>query len=269
MNVSKQTEIEPVRLSLDSTFKFRCHKGLDCFTHCCARTTIRLTPYDILRLRHRLGISSGEFLKRYTRQDHHEKTGLPVVILDMSQDPEGRCPFVSPEGCSVYEDRPVTCRYYPLGQGSVLTDAGLEEFYVYIQEEHCQGFGEESETTVEAWRREQGAEKYDEMNREWKIMMLLDYPQDRIVINDRIRRLFYMVAYDLDQFRKFVFESPFLNVFEIGPDLLARIKTDDEELLRFGYQYLKHMLMITPTLKMSDEASQLVNPSITRLDIEF
>ncbi|MFP3866702.1 MAG: YkgJ family cysteine cluster protein [Desulfobacteraceae bacterium] len=269
MNASNHTEIEPIQLSSDSTFKFRCHKGLDCFNHCCARTTIRLTPYDILRLRQRLGLTSGEFLERYTRQEIEEKSSLPVVILDMSQDPEGRCPFVSPEGCTVYEDRPVTCRYYPLGQASILTDAGLEEFYVYIQEEHCQGFGEETETTVAAWRQEQGADKYDEMNREWKIMMLRDYPEDRIVINDRHRRLFYMVAYDLDQFRQFVFESPFLNIFQISPELQERIRTDDEELLRFGYQYLKHILMITSTLKMSDEVRQMANPAITRLDMEY
>ncbi|OPX19324.1 MAG: hypothetical protein BZ151_09765 [Desulfobacca sp. 4484_104] len=269
MTTGNPQEIEPVHLSLDSPFKFHCHKGLDCFTHCCAQTTIRLTPYDIVRLRRRLGVTSGEFLARYTRQDTHAKSGLPEIFLDMSQDPEGRCPFVGPEGCQVYEDRPVTCRYYPLGQGSVLTQDGLQEFYVYIQEEHCQGFGEGTETTVAAWRHEQGADQYDDLNREWKIMMLMDYPEDRIVINDRVRRLFYMVAYDLDQFRQFVFETPFLSVFEISQVLQNRIKTDDEELLRFGYQYLKHILLITPTLKMSDEARQAVNPAITRLDVQF
>lgn len=266
---SDKQELEPIHLSLDSRFKFRCHRGLDCFTTCCARTTIRLTPYGILRLRRRLGLTSGEFLARYTREEIEETSGLPVVILDMTKDPEGRCPFVTPEGCSVYEDRPVTCRYYPLGQGSVLTDKGVEDFYVYIQEEHCQGFGEETETTVADWRREQGIEEYDDLNREWKAMLLRQYPKDRIIITDRVRKLFSVVVYDLDQFRRFVFESPFLEMFIVAPEIIERIRTDDVELLKFGYQYLKHVLMIEPAMKVREEVRRAAYPPVTRLDMEF
>jgi len=57
--------VEPVRLSLDTKFKFRCHKGIGCFTKCCSNIDIMLTPYDIVRLKRRLGISSGEFLANH------------------------------------------------------------------------------------------------------------------------------------------------------------------------------------------------------------
>ena len=54
------------RLSLDDTFQFACHAGLGCFTQCCSDVNIALTPYDALRLRRRLGISSEEFIERFT-----------------------------------------------------------------------------------------------------------------------------------------------------------------------------------------------------------
>lgn len=100
--------VEPRKLSLNSRFKFRCHPGVSCFTECCGKTTIILTPYDILRLKENLGIKSGEFLANYTRREAHDKSGLPVVIMDMPRF-EGRCPFVRPvTGCTVYKDRPAS-----------------------------------------------------------------------------------------------------------------------------------------------------------------
>jgi Fe-S-cluster containining protein len=40
---------------------------------------------------------------------------------------EGRCYFLEPDGCSVYEDRPAGCRFYPLVadmRGQVKVDPG-------------------------------------------------------------------------------------------------------------------------------------------------
>lgn len=53
-------------LNPQDNFRFACHEGLDCFTRCCRDITIFLTPYDILRLKNGLGISSQKFLRNYT-----------------------------------------------------------------------------------------------------------------------------------------------------------------------------------------------------------
>ena len=101
---------------------------MSCFTECCGKTTIILTPYDILRLKNRLNMKAADFLAKYTRMEAHDKSGLPMVIMDMPRF-EHHCPFVRPvTGCTVYSDRPATCRYYPIGQGSLITDEGLDEF---------------------------------------------------------------------------------------------------------------------------------------------
>jgi hypothetical protein len=52
-------------LSPEDSFRFACHDGLDCFTRCCRDITIFLTPYDILRLKNDLGLSSQEFLREF------------------------------------------------------------------------------------------------------------------------------------------------------------------------------------------------------------
>jgi len=43
-------------------FQFNCNPGVSCFTQCCQDVTIVLTPYDVLRLKNGLKISSGEFM---------------------------------------------------------------------------------------------------------------------------------------------------------------------------------------------------------------
>ncbi|HKJ01944.1 MAG TPA: hypothetical protein VJ997_05800, partial [Longimicrobiales bacterium] len=57
---------EHPRLGPDDPFNFACHPGVSCFNCCCHDVNVFLTPYDVMRLKNRLGIKSGEFLDRYT-----------------------------------------------------------------------------------------------------------------------------------------------------------------------------------------------------------
>ena len=100
------------------------------------------------------------------------------------------------------------------------------------------------EWTVATWRDDQGVEHYDAMNLEWKTMMLRRGEDGGPVTDERGNKLFAMVLYDLDQFRKFVFKSRFLQLFVVDEDVLEKIWDDDEELLKFGYQYIKTVLKI-------------------------
>jgi len=125
--------VETTGLSLETKFKFRCHKGIKCFTKCCSNIDIMLTPYDVLKLKDRLGISSGEFLDEYTMMRVDDKSSHPYAYLKMGDNEERTCPFLlgPVEGCSVYTDRPVSCRYYPIGQGTVKKREGEEMEIVY------------------------------------------------------------------------------------------------------------------------------------------
>ena len=107
------SNIMPTKLTLESKIKFRCHPDVSCFTACCGNINIILTPYDILRLRRATNLPADEFLLRFTTPVFLEKTDMPGVKLHLDED--GRCPFVTDEGCTIYPDRPTTCRYYPVG----------------------------------------------------------------------------------------------------------------------------------------------------------
>lgn len=237
--------IDPVRLGLDSRFKFKCHKNVKCFTKCCRGINIILTPYDILRLKNRLQLPSEEFLAIYTEPHILEKTDLPVVTLKLLDDSDQSCPYVRDDGCLVYEDRPTTCRYYPLGVASLSHKEGPDDegFFFFVHEPHCLGFEEDEEWTVREWRVDQGVDVHDEINADWTDLIVHKraFPKN-IKLTDKAKQLFFMVSYDIDQFHRFVFESPFLERHQVDEATLAKIKSDEVELLKFGLNWLRGVL---------------------------
>ncbi|HMA84090.1 MAG TPA: YkgJ family cysteine cluster protein [Desulfosalsimonadaceae bacterium] len=259
MDVLKNNaNIPPVQLTDNSKFKFACHKGLSCFTTCCRGINITLTPYDILRLKNRMQIPSDEFLAVYTTPQLLEKTDLPVVTLKMLDDEQSSCPFVREDGCLVYADRPTTCRYYPLGVGSLSQkEQQTEGFYFFINEPHCLGFEEETEWTVTEWRKDQGVDVYDRVNAEWTdlIVRKRSIPSN-IRLTEKTKNIFFTASYDIDRFRRFVFESTFLDLYNIDKETVEKIREDEIELLQFGFRWLKWLLFKEGDFQMNETAAE-------------
>lgn len=237
--------IEPVRLGLDSKFNFKCHPGVKCFTKCCRGINIILTPYDIIRLKNRLAISSDEFLTIYTEPQLMEKTDLPVVTMKLLDDEQNSCPFVREDGCLVYVDRPTTCRYYPLGVASLThkEDADDEGFYFFVNEPHCLGFEEDADWTVARWRKDQGVDIHDEINAAWTDLVVRKrtFPPN-MKWNEKTKKMFFLASYNIDKFREFVFDSSFLDRYEVDPATVEKMRSDEIALLRFGMNWLKWLL---------------------------
>ena len=244
-NETGQAVIQPVRLGIDSNFQFRCHKDVKCFTKCCRGIKISLTPYDIIRLKNRLDLSSEDFLAIYTTPQLLEKTDLPLVTLKLLDDEQESCPFVRETGCLIYEDRPTACRYYPLGAASLSHKEGADDqgFFFFVHEPHCLGFDEKTEWTVKTWRKDQGVDIHDEINAEWTdlIVRKRSFPAN-IQLTEKSKRLFFMTSYNIDQFKRFVFESTFIERFSIDPDTVKEIREDEIALLKFGLKWLKETL---------------------------
>lgn len=240
----KKSEIPPEQLSLNSRFKFDCHKGLKCFTDCCRGIDIMLTPYDILTMRKKLDMTSEEFLAAFTTPQILEKADLPVVTLKLLDDDRKSCPFVEDkEGCVIYSDRPTTCRYYPLGVGA-LSYSGekgeKDEFFFTVKESHCRGFEEDKTWTVAEWRQDQGVDLRDEINDGWMelIVRKKSLPQSMKLTADS-KRMFFLVCYNIDTFREFVFNSSFLQRYELSDTDIEAICKDDIKLLQFGFDWLR------------------------------
>lgn len=102
-----------VRYKRDSPFSYDCRAC----SRCCHDKIIQLNPYEVARLAENRGLSTTEFLVRYT-----ERNGTALSRVE-----HGACVFLTPRGCDVHPDRPLVCRLYPLGRR--MTAEGEEMFH--------------------------------------------------------------------------------------------------------------------------------------------
>lgn len=231
-----------------SSLRFSCHPGVSCFTKCCRDVNIFLGPYDVARLRKRLGISSGEFLESYTLTLIPEGSGFPLVLLRMDEARDRACPLLEPSGCSVYEDRPWSCRMFPL-------DRGEEEgsFRFVAPPSLCLGDREPGQTTVGEYLESQGVVEYEEV--EARLARVGPDPSllREGIRNPKIQDMCRMAMYDLDRFRRFVLESRFLQVFHVERELARRIPTDDLALLELAQRWLRFGLVAGESMRIREE----------------
>jgi uncharacterized protein len=259
--------VVPVRLPETASFCFSCHKGVSCWNECCHDTDITLTPYDLIRLGRALKTSAGEAARLAGSDAVHEASGMPILKLKRVDTGEARrpCVFLDPvDGCTVYDNRPAACRYYPLGLASVKMKGheAPEDFYFLVKESHCKGHEEPKEQTVAAYREEQGVGAYDEANRGW-IHILMKLASWKVTggpwgkePDERTKKMFAMATTDLDAFRKFVFGSSFLERYAIDEEMHADLATDDEALLRLALDWLRAILFNEPTLPLREHVLQ-------------
>ena len=234
---------ERMRFFTEEHLKFWCHPEIPCFTTCCADLHLVLSPYDILRMKRRLQLPSGEFIKQYTEPHDGSESIFPLMRLKMRDD-EGRpCPLVSPKGCTIYEDRPGACRLYPLGRAAAggVPGNGEQSFYFVVNESHCLGFTEGKEYTLEEWIQDQGVRLYNEMNRPWVEIVTSKNPRLRELTEQKLG-MFHMASYNLDRFRDFVFQTKFFKVFDVSPGEIEKVASDEVELMKLGMRWLRFAL---------------------------
>lgn len=254
------SNILPEKLTLDSSLQFECHPGVSCFTACCHNIKIVLTPYDILVLRKRLNMPAHEFITEYTEPTYLEKTDMPGLQIKLVGEKNG-CPFVTPQGCTVYADRPSACRYYPVGMADFheggTDNAAEEKFFFLVKEPHCKGHEEPKRWTIREWRQDQGVDLRDDMNKEWlRLVMRRKSFGHQASLSEAAQRMFFMASTDLDTFRNFIFESSFLDTYEVDAETLAAIKEDDIKLMLFSFKYLANTLFGAAGLTIKKEKIQ-------------
>jgi Fe-S-cluster containining protein len=233
-------------------FHFSCHREVPCFTQCCAKIRLILTPYDIVRMKRRLGLSSDDFLRDYTETviDPHQR--FPLVKLKMDGGPEGACPFVSSEGCTIYEDRPEACRLYPIGRASAMpegTTEAHEKFFV-VAESHCQGFRERKPWTLEEWLDHEGVKEYAAMNDPWRAIVTSSKTLGPKAHIPQKHQMFFMASYNLDKFREFLTKSRFFDRFQVDSGLKDKLEADDVTLMRFAFDWLRFSLFGEKTIEI-------------------
>jgi len=249
--------VVPAMLDDDFEISFNCYPGISCFNACCKQSDITLAPYDIIRLKKCLGMDSSEFLKQYTvpyEMDQHGMPGIKLRTLDESP----VCKFMTDEGCSVYEDRPTACRYYPLGLLSMKKkdEKSDEVHYALVEEDHCKGHCEGRKLTVGEYRKEQGIIEYDAMNRDWYRIILKKRSAGPAIGTppEMSFQLFFMASYDLDRFRRFVLSDSFSMMYDLDGAFYDSIREDDIALLKFGYKLMMQVFFGEMSVPMVDKA---------------
>jgi Fe-S-cluster containining protein len=235
---------------VDGKFSFACHPGVPCFTKCCSDLDLALTPYDVLRLKTRLGVSSSDFLDQHTTDEVRHNCGLPMLMLKMKKDSRRTCPFLQPKGCTVYEDRPNACRLYPVARAAKYVGGVVKEQHFLVKEPHCLGFLEQKEWTDKEWLENQGLEIYNQMNSLWmKINQSSKEENTPPPITDEKLKMYFMACYNLDMFKQFVFKSRLLTLFQIDKRTVSEIRTDETELLKFAFKWLQFAIFGKKTMK--------------------
>jgi len=231
------------RLRKGDIFAFRCHPEVACFNRCCRNLNLFLYPYDVLRLKNNMGLTSGQFLDEYVdlvlRPDAH----FPEVLLRMAENEEKTCPFLTSAGCSVYPDRPDTCRTFPVEQGS-LYDAQKGKsrlVHFFRPPDFCQGPRESDEWTVDTWCTDQEAREYNRMTLAWAEIKgrFQSNPWRGEGPEGPRAKMAFMATYNLDDFKKFVFESSFFKRYKVKKDVRKKIAADEKALLKFGFEWVK------------------------------
>lgn len=247
-------QIQGRRLEDHDTFRFRCHPGLACFNQCCRNLNLFLYPYDVLRLKGCLGLTSDEFLDTHVDVVLRPGSHFPDVLLHMADNAQQTCPFLTDSGCSVYPDRPDACRTFPVEQGRFY-DAGRRQTrmaHFFRPPDFCQGQHEDQEWTPGTWAQDQQARAYHRMTRRWAELRVM-FQQDPWAgqgPEGARAKMAFMATYNLDRFRQFVFESTFLKRYRVKPKLIQRIQRDEAELLLLGFDWVRFFLWAQPTERL-------------------
>ena len=86
-----------------------------------------------------------------------------------------------------------------------------------MREDICHGHGCETPRTVREWIADQGIEEYDMMGAPFKDLMLHDAWDREEGLTPQGMEMYHMACYDLDRFRRFVFETRFLQQLRTSP----------------------------------------------------
>jgi hypothetical protein len=179
-------------------------------------------------------------------------------MLKMSDDAEKSCLFLSSKGCSIYDDRPFSCRAYPLERAVARTgEDGHTVIYFITNHFYCLGHKEYREWTVREWIEDQQIQMYNDMNNLWVDIdtIFRSNPWGSQGIDSPALKMAFMTCFNVDEFKKFIFESTFLSRFDISQKRINHLMESDIELMKFGFDWIKFFLTGTGPLTLDPNFS--------------
>jgi len=226
-----------------SIFTFDCYPGISCFTDCCNDVEMTLYPYDIIRLKKRLNIDSETFLEKYTEIEFDEGVWFPHLTLKMASN--NACPFLMKNGCSVYEDRPFSCRSYPLARSvkRACSPDKQEENYYLVRHNYCRGHEVSRQWHLSEWIDSSGLKIFNDMNSQWISIytIIKSYSFESTGMNINFFRLIFSASYNLDNFR-LLLDTCVTDEMRISDELIEKAQSSDIHLMQVGFSFIHYCL---------------------------
>jgi hypothetical protein len=201
-------------------------------------------------------MSAGDFIDHYTDVVLRPDQAFPDVLLKMSDNEEKTCPFLTDAGCSVYPDRPDTCRTFPVEQG-LLFEHGTKPRPVsfFRPPDFCLGRHESQIHTTVSWATDQEADSHNRMTAlfaEVRQLFESNPPFGAEGPGGSRGKMAFMALYNVDAFRSFVFESSFFKRYKVKDELKKKIRRNDVEMMLFGFEFVKvgFFRMTSPKLRL-------------------
>ena len=115
-----------------------------------------------------------------------------------------------------------------------------EQHYFLVEEDHCKCHQEDNEITIGQYRKEQGVEIFDEMNRDWYRIILKKRSGGPSIgnLSDMSLQMFFMASYDVDRFRRFTSSDSFKHTYDLNDAELKQLAEDDVALMKFGFRLM-------------------------------
>ncbi|UCC78490.1 MAG: YkgJ family cysteine cluster protein [Candidatus Zixiibacteriota bacterium] len=203
-------------------FAFNCRRGNACCKNFSPTDRIIVEPYDVLRLSRKLKITTAKFMGECADLTLDEHTHFPLAMLRLKgNDSRNKCFFLRSYGCSVYEDRPLRCRLYPLGR---ILYRG-KSYFIHIDNCKCHDSQKGRSWSVREWIDACGAHDYLEYQRlVGEVFSCADEDKYRS-LNEKIKLGSGKLFYDIDKFlKKIPDNSRPLSDREIMLDLKRRVE---------------------------------------------
>jgi hypothetical protein len=80
--------------------------------------------------------------------------------------------------------------------------------------------------------------------------------QELDIENPDISKMIVMALYNLDKFRKFIFDSSFLDRFDIDPIKVIKLQKSDDELLKFAFDWIKFGIFGKKVLRVKQQPEE-------------
>jgi len=218
-------------------FRISCGKLGDC---CRDRedNPIMVSAYDAHRLRQHLGISGREFADKYGKTILGTESQLPLMILrnectDKSKK-HSQCIFLKENLCSVYKDRPLVCRLYPVGRA---VDPDLNSYFFLTKTSNCCQAGCGREHTIENWLKSTEVEPYTEWNDRFNELYMQINHEKYKALDQAYKAAFGNILYDIDAIDRMLPPERLEVLATLGGD--ARLEVIYELARQFAEMFLK------------------------------